>query len=372
MWQPHGFDTGGDLEESVPKMEGPSIVARWSLVWPAILLACAGGSPRRTAFLEDLSVLEARVAKGRYEEAWSESIALERRAMDDLERCPVLLARARALTGLGRHDGAIRTFREAGRACSPSPMESARALFELGVLVASRSHEPLVALPVFRRVITRFPDEPAARRAVVWIRDLVVSRLGARAAVAEMRALYREVASSEVAPYLLFQAAEALRAASAEEQARGEDTQRLVLYSLILKRHPDSHLADDAAVEAARICIEIGRPWVAARLLNRVLARRETSWFVGSYETPIYPEATLLLAEARLRATGDKVRAAIDLVQFARDFPADARVPEVLFRAYHLFRDSGLADEAREALRLLVTLRPRSPAGREAQRILRQ
>ncbi len=354
-------------------MDGTSFVARCALAGIGVLVGCGGASPRRTAFLEDLAVLEARVAQGRHAEALSRSLGLQARAVDDPERCPVLLARARALAGLGRHEEALATFGRVERACRTVPMVSARALFEVGVLLATRSPDPLEAVPVFRRVVTRFPNEPAARRAVTWSRDLVATRRGGRAAVVEMRDLYRAVGSSDVGPYLLWQAAEVLRG-GVDGSAAGGDArrERLALYSLLLGRHPDSRLADDAAVEAARVCIEDGRPWVAARLLAGVLARRETSWVIGSYETPIDPEAAWLLAEARFQATGDGGRAARDLMRFAREFPGDRRVAEALWRAYHLFAAAGRSDDAREALRTLAEVRPRSPAGREARRLLEE
>lgn len=345
----------------------------WPVVFLWITVGCAGASPRRVAFLEDLAVVEARMVQGRYDEALSAAAVLEDRAKGDLDRCPLLLARARALAGLGHHAEALGTFQRTEAACRTSPMVSARALFEVGVLVATRSPDPLEAVAVFRRVVTRFPDEPAARRAVTWIRDLLMSHRGARAAVEEMRGLYRQAGAGEVGPTLLFQAAEVLR--NGENGAPARDAtrdDRLALYSVILARHLDSALADDAAVEAARICMETGQPWVAVRLLVGVLARRETSWFVGSYETPIYPEAAWLMVEARLQATGDGIGAARDFVAFARDFPADRRVAEALWRAYHLFAAAGRDEEAREALRMLAEVRPRTPAGREARRRLEE
>ncbi len=267
-----------------------------------LALGCAA-SPGRTAFLEDLALVEARVAQRRYEEAASLAEVLEARALDDASLCPVLLARARAQAGLGQWGEALRTFGRVARVCELSPLVSARALFEMGCLLATQSPDPEEALFVFRRVVTRFPDEPAARRAVVWIRDIVGPRQGALAVVDEMRSLYRQAASGDVAPYLLFQAAEALREAEGAGDTVREDTRRdrLALYAVLLERHPDSRLADDAAVEAARICLDMGEPWTAATLLVGVLRRRETSWFIGSYETPIYAEAEKLLVEARQR-----------------------------------------------------------------------
>ncbi len=367
---PPRFDTAVGTMDSSGAMDGTSFVVRCILAGLVFLVGCAS-APRRVAFLEDLALLEARVAQGRYGEALSRTAALEERAEGDPDFCPVLLARARALAGLGRHDDALATFRRVEGTCRTSPMVSARALFEVGVLVATRSPDASVSLPVFRRVITRFPDEPAARRAAVWVRDIVRAHGGGRAVVAEMRNLYKEAAAGEVAPHLLFQAAEALREA---EQAGdgGARRERLALYAVLLRRHPDSHLADDAAVEAARVCIEDRRPWVAARLLTGVLARRETSWVIGSYETPVYPEAAWLMAEARFQATGDGVRAARDLMRFAREFSGDRRVAEALMRAYHLFAASGRHDDAREALRILAEVRPRTPAGREARRLLEE
>lgn len=342
-------------------------LARLCWTISGLWLACAGISPKGIWY-EDLATLESRVAQGRHEEVLDRARELESRIRGDDVRCPILLARARALAGLERYGEALEAFRRVARTCPGEPIVSARALFEVGVLLATRSADPMDALPVFRRVVTLFPEEPAARRAVTWIRAIVTRHRGGHAAVEEMRRLYREVPRSVVAPYLLFEAAEVLR--ETQGHAMG-DANRLALYALLLRRHPESHLADDAAVEAARLCVGLGYPWVAVRLTTAVLRRHETSWWIGSYDTPIYPEAAFLRAEALL-AAGEQGRAAEELVRFARDYPRDPRVAEALFQAYHLFGSLGRVGEARESLQLLVSLRPRTAQAREARRIMEE
>ena len=332
---------------------------------------CLSGPSSRSAFLHDLATLEARVAQRRAQEALAQVEGLKSRTVKPEERCPILVAEARALGSLHRLSEAVSTFREAARACRGVPQESARGLFELAVFLAQRAGDPMEALPVFRRVVTQFPDEPAARRAAVWLLTLQRERSGTEAAVEEMRRLYREVPRADVAPFLLFQAAVALER---ESDRSGLDmrNQRLALWLLILQRHAGSRVADDAGVAAARLCLESGRPWVAVRLLHDVLARRETSWFLGSYDTPIYAEAAYWIATARLAATRDRVAAAADLVRFATEFPDDPRVAEALFTAYQWLVSAARRDEALKILRVLAQVRPNTVHGREARRILEQ
>lgn len=293
---------------------------------------------------DELALLEARVAQGRYEEALA---GVQETRFED-NACDVLLVRARALAGLGRFREALDDFARIGKTCSDNRMISARALFEMAVIVAGKSRNAPESVPLFRKVAVLFPEEPAARRAVVWLKEILVRHGGPNEALAELRALYREVGGTDLGALILFEAAQILGA------SRGVDEdvilRRLALYSLILERHGQTNFADDAAIEAARLCLRLGYPMVAAKLAGKVLEKREVSWFIGSYDTWVYPEAAWIRARA-LEAAGDLGGAARAYIWFAEEFPGERRGEAALIRACALFRKLGMDDAAKEVSR---------------------
>lgn len=252
------------------------------------LMAC--GSPARRAYVDDLVALETAEAQGRVSSVLDLGSAMLQRADSDADRCPVYLAMARALRRAGRDIEALHSLAEVNRSCAGSPDTSAEGLLELAMIVGRGSHARSV--PFLRRVVTLFPDAPAARRAVVHIEEALGR--DSDAVLETLRLLHLEVRGSAVAPFLLFEAARAWR-------ARGGDAglwRALALYSLLLREHPDSGLADDARLEAAAVATRLGRHIDAVRFYLEILASRETSWFFGDYDTPCTREAARRLPEA--------------------------------------------------------------------------
>lgn len=329
------------------------------------LWSCSGIIPKVDPFVVDLVRLESRLGQGYHQEALESSAELYPRARTAEERCKVLLARARSLAGLRLFAQSLESYARLSSECGGNPMISAKGLFELGVLVARSASEESMALNVFRKVVVRFPDEPAAKRSVVWLRDLMRDRIGHAGVVEEFRVLYREVARSAVGPYLVFEAAQLVE--DLEDRGPGK---ALSLYRLLIDDHPGSALVDDALFESARISLDLGLAWDAVGLLKSIMKRRETSLLFGSYDSAVYPKAAFLLAEASFLATGDPNQAIGGYRQFISTYSESSKRDDAWYRIYEILDSVGRDREAREILIQLVDEFPLSAKGRAAKRIL--
>jgi len=332
-----------------------------------LALACSGLKPRSDPFVKDLVILEARQAQGYYREALALAEGLMPMARTPEEQCKVTLVLARSRAGLGMHRGALDTFARLPDVCGDDPMISAKGLYEMGVWVAQSSPGECNPLDIFRAVVTRFPDEPAAKRSVVWIRDILKNRGPVADVVAELQTLYGEVARSAVGPNLAFEAALLLEGLGGDGPA-----QALSLYSLVVRRHPDSGLVDDALFESARISMNLGYHWDAVGFLKTIMKRRETSLLFGSYDSAMYPKAAFLLAETTFLATGDPEDAVDHYRRFISTYKESSRRDDAWFRIYEIRKEEGRIDEARAVLHVLVNEFPLSGKGRAAKRLLEE
>lgn len=338
-----------------------------------VLSACLAPQDPTLSLREEIGAYEASVALGSQEAEVGEGML--RRTLDPTERCPLVLAIARAYGNRGQLAKALESFRRASVECRSQPLESAKALFELGVLVAKALRRPKAASEIFGLVVLKFPDEPAARRAAIWLRDIVREQEGSEASLRALLDLYLKVKGSDVAPYLAFLAAETLKeeecATSVTKAARTLRMRRLALYNVILKSYPKSALFDDAAFEAAKIALDISSPWTAIRLLEQILSRREKSWFFGSYETPIYAQASFLEALAREKVAKEPYEKAKGYLKFAKEFSEDGRAPEALFRAFTLLESSDKS-KAREVFERLIEAYPGSEWTAKARKLVEE
>ncbi|NOZ01748.1 MAG: tetratricopeptide repeat protein [Deltaproteobacteria bacterium] len=329
------------------------------------LEACGALVPRTDPFVDELVKAQSLQAERYYAEALSMSEDLLKRARNEEEACRVTMVLARSRAGLGQYARALDTFARLSDKCRRFPMASARGLYEMGVLIAEHAADRLDALPVFRAVVTRFPNEPAAKRCVIWIRDIIRERFGPASVITELREMYREVARSSVGPYLVFEAALLEEALDADGPFRA-----LSLYRLIIERHPDSALVDDAQFRSARISLDIGLAWDAVAFLKAIMARRETSLLFGSYDSSMYPKAMFLLAEALYKATGNPDDAIRQYRHFIATYTDSLKRDDAWFRIYELLGESGRKNDARKVLVSLARDFPLSEKGREARRIL--
>ncbi len=293
-----------------------------------VLVLCAAAcamAPARAVRDRALTDLDIAIGQQRFAEAE----ILARRILPGTdgrldERCPALLGLARAVEGQGRTGEALDLLAALGRECASVPEASARGLVEVALL-AERLGDRAVALRAWARVVTAFPDDPAAHRGAVEIRTLRLDAGGPDAAVEALRRLYRAVPDRDVSPYLLF------LAAGLTEPAR--PAAALALYLRIVDAHSASGLANDAMLAAARLSLALGHAPEAASLAERLLSQRQWSYLLGSYELDLYPDAAFLRAEAAAAAREPPSAVADWYDAFVRWFPHDSRAPLARKRA---------------------------------------
>jgi len=336
---------------------------------PVLFLSCAGADQKVDPVDADLVMLESRQAQGYHEQSIAIGEGLIQRVGDTNPdvRCRALLAMARARAGKGLSSSALETFAQVRDGCRDRPIVSAKGLYQLGMFLVETSDDWTDALPVFRLVIRRFPDEPAAKRAAMWMRDVFLENDDEQRLVDEFGELYRQAPVSAVGPFLVFEAA--LRV----KDIGGDGPQRaLSLFDMIIRRHETSGLADDAMYESARICLDLGMDWDAVDLLKSILRRRVSSLIFGSYDTSIYPKAAFLLAEAVFAATHNPDSAIGQYRRFISAYPNSSKRDDAWFRIYEIMEEHGRDEDAREVLELLTQEFPLSGKGRAAKRILKR
>jgi tetratricopeptide (TPR) repeat protein len=283
--------------------------------------ACGGPDARRQAFTRDLVRLETDAAVGRHGEAIQRAGVLLGTAEGARETCPVLVARARALAGVGRDDEALSDYRRIAAECAGAPLESSAAMLHMARWVADRD-QPAAALPVLESLILAFPDEPAARRAVTWLRDLRLREAGPVETAAALAALADRVpANRAVAANLRFEAAILVRDNDSSEAGRDR---ALALFDRVVAEHPRHGLSNDALMARAEVLRTRGRPAEAVASLEALLARREWSFLIGSYEIDLSRKASALLPEVAREAGESAAEVARRQREHRRRYP-DAR-----------------------------------------------
>jgi len=266
------------------------------LIVPILLaVGCQGPDARRQAFTKDLVQLETDAALGRYGEAIAQSSKLLAVATGACEICPVKVALARSQAGLGLNDQALETYRQIAKECADSPLDSSVAMLHLARWVAE--NDSLNAIPVFKELVRTFPDEPAARQAVTWIKDLMLPNNGQAQTAKELMRFANEIRQDgQAKANVLYTAAELLVATDPDSQLA------LDLYDQIITDFPAHGLSNDAMMAKAHLLINLDRPAEAVKVLEALLGRRQWSFLIGSYEVDLYKKASEMLPEVAAKA----------------------------------------------------------------------
>lgn len=345
--------------------------ARWTVGVLLGTVACGSLTPERARFLDDLVATEAAEGQRRWDEAEAGARRLLPVADRLQERCSLLLVLARVSAGRKQALEAIERYGAVGRECGADPMTSAQALFETGRVVAESDPDPLKALPVFEKVVRTFPDEPAARRALLWGRDLLLERRDREAAIRWLRERHRDAGrKTRAAGYALFEGAMLVKDRPPAAGAEDPRVEALALFDLLAREQPEGTLFDDARLQAARLFLALGQPARAQERLKSILDRRETSWYFGSYDLPTYPEASFLVAQATWMETRDVNRAVAAYDRFLRDFGGGMLGARALHECWRLLTEAGRPAEARRYLERLAAMEPSTRMSRWAKRRL--
>jgi tetratricopeptide (TPR) repeat protein len=279
-----------------------------------------------------------------YDDAWREG----RRALDRDQ------ARWDAAEMLAR-DGqlAVAVGRLEAIASDPLSEHQAEAAYRVGILRID-SGDPQVGWRDLEQVPRRFPGHGVAHAAV---RRLVqhADETGPRAGLAELRALARDLDSTELVELLAYLTAEHLEMLGDERGAREA-------YGHIADRwgYPFGAFFDDALWRASLIDERLGLYEGAIDDLTRLVRERETTTLVGSYERSRYVPAMLRIGELCRDRLHDRARARDAFHRLYAEFAHSTMRDRALWLEAALWRDDGDAVTACDRLGTLIEKFPDS------------
>ncbi|HEY8042206.1 MAG TPA: tetratricopeptide repeat protein [Polyangiaceae bacterium] len=198
------------------------------------------------------------------------------------------------------------------------------------------------------RVPRRFPSSGVGH---VAVRRLVAhaDEKGPEGAFAELHALAHDLAGTELEELVAFSTAQHLEARGDDDAARGA-------YVHIADRWPYPYGAffDDALWRASLLDEKLGRYQVAVDELERMVAQRETTTLVGSYERAKYVPAMLRIGELYRDRLHDHARARDAFHRLYAGFAHSTRRDDALWLEADLWRQDGDAGKACDRLATLV------------------
>jgi hypothetical protein len=228
-----------------------------------------------------------------------------------------------------------------------------RAAFDHARLVSER--DPARGEELRLRALRRHPHSGVAPHALRTYLAGVEARESEAAALARCQALLRELSATELDETLGYECA------ARSERLNDLEAARLG-YLRTAERHPYPRgaLWDDALTGAARCEERLGRPLAAVAVLERLLAERERSLGVGSYERARYAEARFHVAELYRDALRDEARARVEFHRVAREHETSLLGDDALFEAARLEARAGEPNAACATLGALVKRYPAS------------
>jgi tetratricopeptide (TPR) repeat protein len=245
----------------------------------------------------------------------------------------------------GRIDDAL--ARLDGIAREPASEHAAQAAYRAASLRiehgdADRGWREMVLVP------RRFPTHGVAH---VAVRRLIehADEGGLRAGLDALRALEKDLASTELAPLVAFLAAEHL-------EGLGEDDAAHDAYMRMADRwpYPFGGFFDDALWHASLLDEKLGRYTAAIDDLERMVAARETTTIIGTYERRQYVPAMLRIGALWRDRLHDRARARAAFHRLYTDFANSTARDDALWLEAELWRDDGDARTACDRLALLV------------------
>lgn len=306
----------------------------WSALLAAVLsLACGCANTRPVHVWTDAALeAESKQIRGELDEADARYVELLESAPDTDRRRWLVFNRAEIAREQGRTDDARGLFEELTDA-DIQDLWGANAAWQLAEMRPDgpRKVEAMV------EVITRYPAEVAAERALEWLARSAKSRGTLDEFVTLSRKLHDETAGALIADNILRR-----RAIAQESLGRLDDA--LDTYRKLHRLYSDESLADDALWESARIYRDVQNWEAALPLLERLATDVESSWFVGSYASEWVDDSILLLAEIHLLFLDDYDTAIEWYDYYVEEYPYGFKADDAAWGAVEAKRLGG--DEA--------------------------
>jgi tetratricopeptide (TPR) repeat protein len=271
---------------------------RRALLVTALLFGCAPQLP--PAYVQHRDAAQGAYASGHFAEAahdWLEAAKAAATARDRSD------ARYRAAASYERAGDLERAREQYALLASGNSDRAARSAFTLADLRIQAGDE-VAGYAALEAAIRKYPSSGVAglayRRYFAWLS----SRGGEQAVINYVARVLPELGSGELGEQLRYERAKRLDASGNKAGARDA-------YLDLATRYPYPHGAywDDALLRGAECHVELGQPEAAVKLLQSMLAARETSHLSGSYERPHFADAAYRLAELYRDALHDPAAA---------------------------------------------------------------
>jgi len=310
------------------------------------LAAGCGGPSRGDAYLRSLAEARRNHHDGRFDLAankFDEAAKTAKLPRDAVyARYEAALARARA-GDIARAAAELRAI----ATTKPPTAYSAQAAFKAAEL--ARANDEAAGVRELEAVVTDFPGSGVAQVAL----GIVVRKddeSSPEVALAHLERLAPRVKGTKVEEKVLYERAKHLDALGRTEVARDAFIDVANKWP-----YPFGAFNDDALYRAGEMEEKLGRPKEAIALYERLLAQREVSSFMGTYERPRYLPALLRIAQVYEEKLNDRAKARATLHRLYTDFATSTMRDDALWREAELWRKDGDTSTACDRLATLTS-----------------
>jgi tetratricopeptide (TPR) repeat protein len=322
-----------------------------------LFMACSPSADARFAAAE--SRANALTSAGKHDEAARRWLEAADRVESPADRDEALYRAASSYERAGNAPEALRLYERLERGQGE---RAARASFDRARLVrksdAARGETLLVA------AIRRHPTSGLAPRAVREHLERTEVEQGAGAALEEASRLLRGLETTELDETLRYERGRLLERSESFREARDA-----FLETAARHPYPKGALWDDALARASRCEEHLGRPLAAIALLERLLAERESSWKIASYDRAGYAQARFHVAEIYRDTLDDPERARREFRRVYAEHPTSVLRDDALWQEALVARALGDQAGTCAPLGLLVEHLPDSRFAPCAQRL---
>ena len=322
-----------------------AVTAAVTLAIAASGLACSAPA-RGNGYARSLAAGERAQSAGRFADAAAEYDRASRAARLPRDAAHARYLSARMLVRGGNLRDAAVVLRAVASA-SPPGEDSALAAYELAdlAITSDRETEGWAAMDAFVR---RFPGSGVAPRALrrVIRHD---EEKGKQEALDHLRRLQPVVDATELGELVAYEIA-------IERRDLGDIAGARDALIAVTKRwpYPGGALWDDALYHASELDEQLGRYDAAIAELETMLAQRETSHMMGTYQRPLYTPALVRIGVLYRDRMHDRARARDAFHRLYTDFDTSVNRDDALWEEALLWRDEGDTGTACVRMRTLV------------------
>lgn len=205
-------------------------------------------------------------------------------------------------------------------------------------------------------VLAHYPNSATAEKTAEVLARRFAKRRRPETFASRAEEIHESIADGMAADNLMFWVARSYQLAPNSSHTTAAER----WYRRLLRRHPESSMADDAHWELAQV-YESRQMWRRAIDHYRSLAEMyRPSWLVGSYSSPYASRSRYRLGLIHLLFTGDYSAATDQFNRYLRDFPTLRYADDSAWHLAHIQRLRRKPDDYRRKLRRFIDDYPQS------------